>query len=250
MYLHFNLFMTKLACSAKVNLFLAIRDRDSSGYHEIETILVRTPELQDFIHIEKATAPSFECDSLPAEGNTVLKVIKILEQETSRTFSYKIRLEKNIPPMSGLGGGSSDAAAIMLYLNEHEGLDLPHKRLMELAALVGMDVPFFISGHQVAFATHYGEIITPLPNLPENLQIEIHQTGKEVSTKTAYENWDASGKKSTASSKKIIQALENQDPNAIIANLHNDFQSTRPFGDGTILTGSGGAFCVVHAGDN
>ena len=242
--------MTTLACPAKVNFFLAIRDRDSSGYHEIETILVRTKQLQDFIHIKKSATPSFECDSLPAEDNSVLKAIQILEQESNRKFSYQIRLEKHIPPMSGLGGGASDAAAIMLFLNKKENLKIPHKRLMELATKIGMDVPFFISGHQVALGTHYGEIITQLPDLPENLKIKIHLTDNQVSTKQAYKNHKPSSK---ISSSKIIAAIKKQNPHKIIKHLHNDFQTNSSFSNSSnemLLAGSGGAFFSVHVSDN
>lgn len=239
--------MTILRCPAKINLFLAIKDRDSSGYHEIDTIFARANNLADLIHIEEASELTFECQEIPGENNLLMQAIRLLEKETNKTFTYKIRLEKKIPLMSGLGGGSSNAAAIMLYLNEHEGLDLPHNMLMELAAEIGMDIPFFISGNQVARGTHYGEVLAVLPELPKNLQLTIH-AGKQNSTKEAFQKWDESGKKSTANPEALIAAIKKQDAQSIIENLHNDFEII--YGQASfseqhhafLLSGSGGAY--------
>lgn len=267
---------TTLSCPAKVNLFLAIQaresERDESGFHEIETVLARTNELQDFIHIESAepdTGINFQIEygknmqNIDLADNSVLKAITLLEHEADRKFSYKITLEKNIPLLAGLGGGASDAATVLLYLNEAEGLHLPHGHLMELAAKIGMDVPFFVSGCQVALGTHYGEQITPLPNLPSDLQIQIHLTGKKISTKKAYADWDALQgifASPPISSSAIIEAINSGDAAGIIKNLHNDFQELNaPLisswilklqqpSSAILLAGSGGAlvsFCVA-----
>ena len=237
--------MTTLTCPAKINLFLAIKSRYSSGYHEIETVLARVPELHDLIHIEPAEKFSFHCQTLPSEGNTVVKAIKLLEQETNTPLPYKITLEKHIPIQSGLGGASSDAAAILLHFNK--SLNIPKARLMELAAQIGMDVPFFVSGHEVALGTHYGEIITPLPNLPASLKIQIHP-GPKISTAEAYAAWQTRSEAECPSPAKLIAALKSGDTKAIIASLHNDFTSSSS--PETTLSGSGGASFVVHELDN
>lgn len=246
--------MNVLSCSAKINLFLAIKSRDSSGYHEIETVLHRTDKLQDFIYIEKSEEFSLDCADVPAdENNTIIKAIRTLEQECGRKLSYKIRVEKNIPPKSGLGGGSSNAAAVLVFLNEHEGLKIPHERLMELAAQIGMDVPFFVSGLDTALATHYGEKISELPALPEDLDFEIKLSNVEVSTKDAYQAWDETNQISNVDSSKIIKAIKTRDAKSILENIHNDFESIFPVRDSyldkneyLLLSGSGGAFVSFH----
>lgn len=242
--------MNVLSCPAKINLFLAIKGRDSNGYHEIETILHRTDKLQDFIYIEESEEFSLDCGDIPAdENNTIVKAVKILEQESGRKLNYKIRVEKNIPPKSGLGGGSSNAAAVLIFLNEHEGLKITHERLMELAAQIGMDVPFFVSGFDTALATHYGEKVSELPALPEDLDFEIKFSNIEISTKDAYTAWDEKKQISNAESSKIIEAIKSQDAKSILENIHNDFESTFPMrdsyldeNDSLLLSGSGGAF--------
>lgn len=261
--------MTTLACPAKFNLFLAIGDRDESGYHELDTVFVRTSELQDFIHIEKGepdtgivldvTWPDLPEEEIPEQKNSVLHAIRLLKSETGQDFNYAITLEKHIPPRSGLGGGASDAAAILLYLNEHEGLQLTHEKLMQIGAEIGADVPFFISGHQVAHGTHYGEKITALPSLPRTLQHKIILTGQEVSTPEAFAAWDERGQKSEADSSKLIAALKSEDAAQILAAVHNDFQALQPEiitscppcspKDVIVLAGSGGACVSLSAGD-
>lgn len=246
--------MNVLSCHAKINLFLAIKARDENGYHEIETVLHRTDKLQDFIYIEKSESFSLDCGEIPAdENNTIIKAIKLLEKEGGRKLSYKIRVEKNIPPKSGLGGGSSNAAAVLIFLNELEGLKIPHARLMKMSEQIGMDVPFFVSGFNTAFATHYGENLQELPSLPEDLNFEIHFSEIEVSSKEAYANWDEQNKKSVADASKIIEAIKSKDSAKILENLHNDFESIFPGPDSylhkndcLLLTGSGGAFVSFH----
>lgn len=246
--------MNVLSCPAKINLFLAIKNRDQNGYHEIETILHRTDKIADLIYIEKAENFSLDCAEIPVdENNTIVKAIKLLEKESGKKLNYKIRVEKNIPAMSGLGGASSDAAALMIFLNEYEGLKITHERLMKMSEEIGMDTAFFISGFNTAFASHYGEKLSELPDLPDDLDFDIHFSGVKVSTKEAYAKWDMQNEKSIADPSKIIAAIKAKDSDKILANLHNDFESIFPGRDsylcGTdflLLTGSGGAFCSFH----
>lgn len=235
--------MSTLTCPAKVNIFLAIRGKDASGFHEIETVLARVPELFDEIEIEAADVFSFHCESLPGQSNSVVQAVRLLEAHTGRTFLYKITLQKNIPPRSGLGGGASDAAAILLYLNEHEKLGLTPAALQALGTQIGMDVPFFVSGAEVALGTHYGEIITPLPALPSDLKISVELTGHEVSTPEAYARWD----------EFIAQHPDHLAPDyhTYLSVPHNDFEIIKPecgpYSKTRHLCGSGGAVftCAV-----
>lgn len=228
--------MTRILAPAKVNLYLAILGKDESGYHLLDTVFVRVPELADVLEVEPAKELRFECSILPGEENTVMKAIRLLEQKTARHFTYKICLTKNIPLQSGLGGGSSDAAAMILYLNETEKLGLPPEELAELGTQIGMDVPFFLSGYEMARGTHYGEILEPLPPLPSETKIEIGFTSIPVSTKEAFDEWDQRGLKSNA-------------PIYSPGILHNDFEQIFPDLSfkklNTVLSGSGGAYAVL-----
>ncbi len=243
---------------AKINLFLAIRAKNPDGFHELDTIFARANALQDELRIEPADQFTFTCAELPGEDNLVLKAVRLLEQHTGRSFKYKIQLTKHIPIAAGLGGGSSDAASTLLALNELEQLGLTRQELMQLGAQVGMDVPFFLSGHEVARGTHYGERITPLPALPPQVALSI-EPGPATLTQNAYAAWDAAALTSTKNPDALIAALHRQDAAAILKNLHNDFdrlapqsaQATRvcPPGAVRIQAGSGGAHVVLSVDD-
>lgn len=230
--------MVQISAPAKVNLFLAILSKDESGYHLLDTVFARVPELADVLEVEPAEELTFECNVFPGEDNTVMKALRLLEQKTGRRFTYKIRLIKNIPLQSGLGGGSSDAAAILLYLNETEKLGFTREELMELGAHIGMDVPFFLSGYDVARGTHYGEILEPLPPLPSETKLEIGFTNIPVSTKEAFAEWDKRGLRSNA-------------PKYTPGVLHNDFEQIFPDlsfkKPNNVLTGSGGAYVTISS---
>lgn len=245
--------MTKLSCPAKVTLFLTIHERDASGYHRIETVMARAAQLEDFLIVEKSEQVLIDAPGLPTdESNTVIKALRLLEKVCGKDLLYSIQIQKNIPVASGLGGGSSNAATLMVYLNEAESLGIPHLDLIALGAEVGMDVPFFISGSPVALCTHYGEVVTGLPNLPKDFNFEIHDLGIQRSTKEAYDAWDKSGLRSKKSSASIQEALLYEDKEKILAALHNDFQQLYPLpsilqsnvSGVPLLSGSGGAVVV------
>lgn len=237
--------MTTLRCPAKINLFLAIRGKDASGYHEIETVFVRVPTLADEIHIEPAPAFEFHCESLPGQSNSVVKAVELLEALTGRRFNYKMSLTKNIPPQSGLGGGASDAAAILLHLNAIEKLGLTREQLMTLGAQIGMDVPFFLADCAVALGTHYGEKITPLHPLPPELDIKLELTGHALSTPEAYARWDAEPRPPAPAAKFLLAAIQNGHAEGIVAAAYNDFEKITPqcgpYNKNRHLCGSGGA---------
>ena len=184
---------TVLICPAKINLFLWIHPEDHTGYHPLDTVFVRTEQFQDKLHIEPNNTFTLTCSdsSVPCdESNTVTQAIRHLESHAGRPFNYKIHIEKEIPVMAGLGGGSSNAASVLVFLNEHEGLGLSHNELMTIGSSIGKDVPFFLSGFSVAKGTGYGDQIAALPELPTDLQFSICP-GPKVPTAEAFKIWDA-----------------------------------------------------------
>lgn len=243
--------MLTILCPAKVNLFLAIQGKDENGYHLLDTVFMRTMLLSDALTIERADSFSFECDTLPAEGNSVVKAVELFEKHVGKKQRYRVRLEKKIPAGSGLGGASSDAAAMLKKLSELGGYDLPHETLMRLGAEVGMDVPFFLSGYSMAHGTHYGEQLELLPPLPKEIQLRIELGSIHSSTKEAFQKWDDSGLVSTKTSHDFIAALKSGDSAAILKNLHNDFEFIYPnkpalkSNEVAVLTGSGSAHAVL-----
>src|SRR5690606_18863869 len=138
----------ELFAPAKTNLWLRILGRREDGYHEIETRMVLL-DLQDRIRFQWRDDDHvvLRCsdDSLPAgEDNLAVRAVRALERHTNKVFSISIDLEKRIPSGAGLGGGSSDAAAVLRAINVMGSLFLPEDELAAIGAQLGSDVPFFV----------------------------------------------------------------------------------------------------------
>lgn len=152
-------------CPAKINLFLAVTGRREDGFHELVS-LVAPVDVGDRLRL--APAPngkvSFHCSdpSLPTdERNLVLRAVEVFRQRHPFDLGLSIELEKRIPVGAGLGGGSSDAAGLLLGLNRLLGKPLRHGDLHPLAAAVGSDCPFFLEQAAVIMRGR-GECIEPL----------------------------------------------------------------------------------------
>jgi 4-diphosphocytidyl-2-C-methyl-D-erythritol kinase len=174
----------------KVNLLLNILTRRPDGFHELETVM-HPVGLCDRLEFERAgqgVALASSHPALPTDGaNLVVRAAHLFRQAAGVRDGVRIRLEKNIPLAAGLGGGSGNAAAALLGLNELFGAPLDAPRLSELAAQLGSDVPFFLQAGP-AVATGRGERIEPLgffPALAGTWLLLIHP-GFGISTAWAY----------------------------------------------------------------
>ena len=159
--------MIKEVAYAKINIGLDIVDVRPDGYHNIDTIM-QTVSLFDEVHLEKAAGVSVYCSNpdIPSdETNTAYKAAAVFLKKAgldSSETGVSISIEKNIPPQSGLGGGSSDAAAVLRGLNNLYCTNYGTSILEELALKIGSDVPFCISGGTQR-AGGKGEILIKLP---------------------------------------------------------------------------------------
>jgi 4-diphosphocytidyl-2-C-methyl-D-erythritol kinase len=155
----------RLIAPAKINWTLEVLGRRPDGFHEVKTIL-QTIDLADSLELETAAELTLEATGEglpPPEEDLTMRAARLLRERTGYGGGARMRLTKTIPIAAGLGGGSSDAAAALRGLDRLWGLALPHERLVELAAEVGSDVPFFLRGG-TALAEARGERITPLPD--------------------------------------------------------------------------------------
>jgi 4-diphosphocytidyl-2-C-methyl-D-erythritol kinase len=171
---------------AKINLDLRVLSARPDGYHEIRTIF-QTISLADIIDVEltRAHGTTIEIDGDIDIPDNLMAKAAILALEAMRvTAQVKFRLRKRIPIGAGLGGGSSDAAAVLLALPALAGRRLALPRLMELAAELGSDVPFFLLGG-AAVALGRGTELYPLPDLPPSAGLLIAPAVR-VSTAAAY----------------------------------------------------------------
>lgn len=153
---------------AKVNRSLRVLGRRPDGYHELDTVF-QAVDLADTLTVEPASRLEIRCDApgVPTgEENLVARAARALEREIGRELAARVTLEKRIPSGGGLAGGSSDAAATLRALPALFGVDVPPARLAFLAAALGADVPFFLTGGR-ARGTGRGDRIEPLPDGPD-----------------------------------------------------------------------------------
>ena len=175
---------------AKINLFLEITGKRYDGYHNIETIM-QTVGLSDKITFELAADNNVSLNvsskdlNIPVDSrNIVVKAALALKEKFNIKQGVKITLEKNIPSGAGLGGGSSDAAETLKALIKLWNIKIENSELSALAAKLGADVPFFLTG-SAALCEGIGEIITPI-NTAKNLSLVIVKPSVSVPTPEAY----------------------------------------------------------------
>jgi 4-diphosphocytidyl-2-C-methyl-D-erythritol kinase len=150
---------------AKINLGLHVIGKRSDGYHDIETVMLRIP-WSDFLDVVPDKTLSLTCDdqALPTGSqNLCMKAARALALRSGTARGARMHLTKNVPVGAGLGGGSSDAAATLRVLRRLWSVDISDDELVELAAELGADVPFFL-GPTPALAQGIGEALTPLTN--------------------------------------------------------------------------------------
>ncbi|MGN0847261.1 MAG: 4-(cytidine 5'-diphospho)-2-C-methyl-D-erythritol kinase [Kiritimatiellia bacterium] len=151
----------KIAAHAKINLTLEVLGVRPDGYHDLRSVVVPVP-LHDDVTLESADGISVVMSGdLPQERNLAWKAAQTLRRVTGCALGVRIVIEKRIPAGAGLGGGSADAAAVLNGLNALWGLGLSKRRLCELAAEVGSDVPALTLGGSVLMEGR-GERVTPL----------------------------------------------------------------------------------------
>lgn len=181
----------KLLAPAKINLSLEIRGQRADGFHEIETLMVPI-SLADELEIERVDREgiAFTCDdpTVPCDDtNLVVRAAKLFCEKCGLKPALKIALAKKIPHGAGLGGGSSDAAATLLALDEIFQTKLGTTRLSEMAAELGSDIPFFIY-RSSAMCRGRGEIVEPRA-FAKPLDLVLIKPPFGVPTPWAYQRW-------------------------------------------------------------
>lgn len=175
---------------AKVNLTLDIVGRRDDGYHLLESVM-QSLSLCDVVEARPASETTLVCD-MPGlacdESNLALRAWRLMQQEFALDGGLAITLHKEIPLGGGLGGGSADAAQVLLAANEIYQLNLGREKLIELAARLGADVPFCLYG-ATALAEGIGEKLTPFAGCPE-LRLVLVNPGIEVATPQVYRQYD------------------------------------------------------------
>lgn len=181
---------------AKINLWLEIVGRRDDGYHRLDTAF-QTIDLGDRVILEQAREPGITCevtgvagDGVPEGGdNLAARAARLIAERTGRDPRVAITIDKSIPPGAGLGGGSSDAAAVLMALARRFAVPDPERTLRDLALELGADVPFFLEGG-TRLGHGVGEDLVPADPPAERWGILI-LPGHGVSTTWAFRSWDA-----------------------------------------------------------
>lgn len=209
----------KIEALAKVNFTLEVLGRRPDGYHELRSVVLPVT-LSDILEIEESSG--IESDTGYGEGDLAVKAARALAEFARVKAGAKIHIDKRIPVGGGLGGGSADAAATLVALNEIWGLGLSREELSRLGASVGSDVPSLVMGGAVLMEGR-GERVKPISS-PE-INLVIANPGVNSSTREVYSRCVPVVRRQS-SSQLMVDALADNDLPAVSDCLVNDLQES------------------------
>lgn len=222
----------KLRTKAKVNLFLRILGKRQDGYHELETIL-HSVDLADDIEVTPTRSGEVDVSmdlsdgmlgKMPAASeNLVAHAATALLAAGARNEGVALHITKRIPIAAGLGGGSGNAAGALVALNQHWGLALDRKALIEAAATLGSDIPYCLHGG-TALASGRGENLVRLSN-GLRLWVVLGMTNGALHTRDVYAEWQEQDTDKEAKSAPMVLAIGAADVAEIASLLHNDLEA-------------------------
>ncbi|MBQ7447816.1 MAG: 4-(cytidine 5'-diphospho)-2-C-methyl-D-erythritol kinase [Eubacterium sp.] len=212
-----------LKALAKINLGLDVTGKREDGYHDVRMIM-QSIHLYDRVEIKKTRSPKIRVEVnlyyLPVdENNLVYKAAAIMKERYGIKEGVRITLQKFIPVAAGLGGGSSDAAAVLVGMNRMFKLGLKQEELMKVGAQIGADVPFCVM-RGTALAEGIGEKLTALPPMPK-CPVLIAKPGVSVSTAEVYQNLKLYDGMKHPDIDGMIEAIQSKDLNGIAAKMEN-----------------------------
>lgn len=207
---------------AKINYLLDVIGKRTDGYHELRMIMQRV-SLFDKITMTLTDSPNINvcCNSASVPngpGNIAWKAARIMLDLAKSERAVDIEIEKNIPVAAGLGGGSSDAATVLMGMNDLLLLGLTDQALMDIGCTLGADVPFFIF-KKTALAEGIGDKLTPLPDIPK-CWILLVNPGVHVSTAWVYKSLQLTRSDKLHRIPKFFSSVEQ-----IVSILSNDLES-------------------------
>lgn len=211
-----------LSAPAKINYLLDVIGKRADGYHDLRMIMQRVNLCDDItLTVTKSHEIRVICNSKGApngSGNIAWKAARAILDVTGSESGLDIEIIKNIPVAAGLGGGSSDAASVLMGLNDLLRLGLTDDKLMEIGCKLGADVPFFIF-KKTALAEGIGEKLTVLPNMP-NCWILLINPGVHVSTAWVYRSLQLTSRRELNNIPRFFGSIED-----IVSIMSNDLES-------------------------
>lgn len=213
-----------LRAYAKINLALAIQSKRSDGYHNLSTVM-QTVSIYDRVCLQKSDkiiCTTNESYVPNGEKNIAFKAAKIFFEYTKIDAGVEIFINKKIPCGAGMGGGSSDAAAVFVGLNKLYCVNIDDDTMIKLASRVGADVPFLIRGG-TALVEGVGDVITTIKPVPK-CDILIVKPTVSISTSDAYGKYDNCFGESETSVNFLTHYIEQGNLNEVCFGLFNDFE--------------------------
>lgn len=212
----------KIAARAKINLSLEVIGKRADGYHMLSMVM-QTIDIKDNIRIQKNNINKIivETDSLTVpngEKNIAYTAVELFNEEICSNQGYDIFINKNIPQEAGMGGGSADAAGILVGLNQMNKNPINQKRLLEIGLKLGADVPFCILGG-TKLAQGVGEEFTEIKDL--NLKLLIVKPGEGISTQKAFKKLNINNIKSNPDNNRLIEAINTKNMPEIYKSMDN-----------------------------
>lgn len=247
-----------LKSRAKINLSIDVIGKREDGYHIVEMIM-QTIDLYDDIKLKELEEDNItiksECSYIPLnEDNIVYKAAKLIKEKMDIKKGIEIFIKKNIPVAAGMAGGSSNAAAVLVGLNELWELGLSKDELRDLGLKLGADVPFCIEGG-TALAEGIGEKLTYIKGINKDVNILVCKPDIFVSTKEVYQSLDIKNIEKRPDNKLLIEKLKNDDIVSVSNNMVNVLEevTSKKYSDikvieniiakngamGTMMSGSG-----------
>lgn len=214
----------KIKANAKVNLSLDVTGKRPDGYHTLESVF-QSVSLCDVLTVELSQRITVTCsdNSVNGEDNLCFKAAELFFDATDIKGGAEVFIEKHIPMAGGLGGGSADAAATLVALNELCDRPLDTEQLLKIALRLGADVPFCVLGG-TKLCEGVGEIMTDLKGLP-GCFIVIAKKGEKSSTGDMYRALDSAENRRHPDTKGMINGLENGDLRETFKGAYNCFES-------------------------
>ncbi len=222
-----------ISAPAKVNTVLRVVGRRPNGYHDLEMVMVPLSVADEISLTKRDSGIELVCDGgsdegMQAERNLAWRAARALQEAAGISSGVRIELTKRVPIAAGLGGGSSDAAAVLRGLNELWELGWEPQRLAEIGVHLGADVPFFCFGRS-AWVGGIGDRIDPLEKFP-NLSLLLVNPNISVATPWVYGQWDElqnqrknkglTGHEAGARVRPLFQGVSD-----VIESLHNDLEA-------------------------
>lgn len=217
--------MLRVSAPAKVNLFLGVGALRPDGFHDVTTVM-HALELCDVVELVPAAALTLTCEpdlGIPTEENLAYCAAVAIAREFEREPAVALRVSKRIPHGAGLGGGSSDAAAVIAGMASLWGADPADPRCLRAAAQLGADVPFFLASSGTALMSGRGDVLDRVLGGLDGAPVALVRPPAPVPTARAYAAFDADPQ-APGTPEAVLAALAAHDVGALGAALANNLE--------------------------